>query len=114
MGGTYMALASTPLIVGSLLAGNMSGWLLETFCPEHGPRHSELMWFIVGCISLSSPLLLYALRHFVNHPADSVAKPHYKDQASSTSGLAMQRIGMKWGETRNEEADALVLEGVAA
>merc|ERR1719407_382749 len=50
--GTYMALASAPTFMATLISGAMSGWLLETFCPAHGPRHSELMWFLVGCISI--------------------------------------------------------------
>ncbi|CEM37147.1 unnamed protein product [Vitrella brassicaformis CCMP3155] len=62
--GTYMALASTPMFMGTLVTGAMSGWLLDTFCPETGSRHSEMVWFIVGCVSITLPLgmmLLYGI-----------------------------------------------------
>merc|ERR1719405_313904 len=36
--GTYMALASAPTFMATLVSGAMSGWLLETFCPAKGPR----------------------------------------------------------------------------
>jgi len=64
--GTYMALASAPTFMATLVSGAMSGWLLETFCPAHGPRHSELMWFLVGCMSIVSPILLYCFYDLID------------------------------------------------
>lgn len=61
-----MALASAPTFMATLISGAMSGWLLETFCPAHGPRHSELMWFLVGCISILSPILLYCFYDLID------------------------------------------------
>lgn len=69
--GTYMALASAPTFVATLVSGAMSGWLLETFCPAVGPRHSELMWFLVGCMSILSPILLYAFYDVID-PSSSI------------------------------------------
>jgi len=64
--GTYMALASAPTFMATLVSGAMSGWLLETFCPAKGPRHSELMWFLVGCMSILSPILLYCFYDLID------------------------------------------------
>lgn len=64
--GTYMALASAPTFMATLISGAMSGWLLETFCPAKGPRHSELMWFLVGCMSILSPIMMYCLYDLID------------------------------------------------
>merc|ERR1719463_439607 len=64
--GTYMALASAPTFMATLISGAMSGWLLETFCPAKGPRHSELMWFLVGCMSILSPIMLYCFYDLID------------------------------------------------
>jgi hypothetical protein len=53
-----MSLSSAPLFLAKLPAGYMSGKLLEIYCPAEGPRNSQMMWLIIGCISLASPLLL--------------------------------------------------------
>ncbi|CEL95828.1 unnamed protein product [Vitrella brassicaformis CCMP3155] len=70
--GTYMALASTPMFMATLVTGAMSGWLLDTFCPETGSRHSEMMWFIVGCVSITSPLGMVLLYEIIEEKAHRV------------------------------------------
>mmetsp|Transcript_8125 Transcript_8125/g.12227 ORF Transcript_8125/g.12227 Transcript_8125/m.12227 type:complete len:508 (+) Transcript_8125:129-1652(+) len=56
--GTYMALASAPLFLAKLPVGMMSGFLLEKYCPEEGPRDSKFMWLIIGLTTAPSPILL--------------------------------------------------------
>jgi MFS family permease len=73
--GTYMALASAPTFLATLVTGAMSGWLLETFCPATGPRHSELMWFLVGCMSILSPILLYAFYDVIDDSGGPIGGP---------------------------------------
>lgn len=63
--GIYMALASTPMFVATLLTGAMSGHLLDYFCPVLGVRHTEVMWFIIALMALPSPLLLMCLRKHI-------------------------------------------------
>ena len=46
--GTYMALASAPTFMATLISGAMSGWLLETFCPAKGAGRDR------GCTGLRS------------------------------------------------------------
>merc|ERR1719181_1448210 len=93
--GTYMALASAPTFVATLISGAMSGWLLETFCPAVGPRHSELMWFLVGCMSILSPILLYAFYDVID-PAQgipAVSSKHQLVPAKLLKDLAVQARG---------------------
>lgn len=57
---------NVPMFCATLFAGGFSGYLLEAFCPEHGPKNSELMWFFVGCCSVSSPIGLWFCRHWID------------------------------------------------
>lgn len=56
--GTYMALSSAPLFLAKLPVGFLSGYLLSRYCPEEGERQSKTMWLIIGCLTLTSPILL--------------------------------------------------------
>jgi len=60
--GIYMALASSPMFLATLVTGTTSGYLLENFCPEKGEKHSGKMWLLIGLFTLSSPILLYLLK----------------------------------------------------
>eukprot|EP00590_Aulacoseira_subarctica_P007018 CAMPEP_0172421266 /NCGR_PEP_ID=MMETSP1064-20121228/7524_1 /TAXON_ID=202472 /ORGANISM="Aulacoseira subarctica , Strain CCAP 1002/5" /LENGTH=396 /DNA_ID=CAMNT_0013161573 /DNA_START=438 /DNA_END=1628 /DNA_ORIENTATION=+ len=64
--GTYMALASSPVFLAKLPAGLLSGFLLQTYCPETGPRHSKAMWLIIGLSSTISPILLTICWKFIS------------------------------------------------
>jgi POT family proton-dependent oligopeptide transporter len=57
--GIYMALASSPMFIATLITGATSGVFLENFCPEKGIRESWKMWMIIGLITITSPILLY-------------------------------------------------------
>ncbi|MEY2530253.1 MAG: hypothetical protein QOI96_338 [Verrucomicrobiota bacterium] len=64
---SYGALAYLPFLVGKLLVGS-AGWLLAAFCPEHGPRHSGIMWFIFALAASIAPIGLIALRRYIRVP----------------------------------------------
>jgi hypothetical protein len=64
--GTYMALASSPVFLAKLPAGLLSGYLLQNYCPEAGPRHSKTMWLIIGLSSTTSPILMTACWKFIS------------------------------------------------
>ncbi|CEM24094.1 unnamed protein product [Vitrella brassicaformis CCMP3155] len=68
--GTYVGLMSAPRFVAKLVTGGISGHLLATFCPAKGPRNSQLMWFIIGCIALVTPLGLCLLRGILYKSGD--------------------------------------------
>src|SRR5947207_1256359 len=64
---SYGSLAYLPFLVGKLLVGT-SGWLLAAFCPEQGPRHSGMMWFIFACAASVAPIGLLAVRPVIQVP----------------------------------------------
>ena len=64
---SYGALAYLPFLVGKLLVGS-AGWLLAAFCPEHGPRHSGMMWLIFALAATVAPVGLLTLRRYIRVP----------------------------------------------
>ena len=72
--GTYMALSSAPLFLAKLPVGFMSGYLLQTYCPEEGERHSKTMWFIIGATTATSPILLTLFWSYVSKRDDEEDK----------------------------------------
>jgi MFS family permease len=62
---SYGALSYVPFLVAKLLIGTFSGFLLARFCPETGPRHSQMLWLAVGLTSLVAPVGLLALRRLI-------------------------------------------------
>jgi len=64
---SYGSLAYLPFLVGKLLITS-SGWLLATFCPEQGPRHSGMMWFIFACAATVAPVGLLIFRRYIQVP----------------------------------------------
>ena len=90
--GTYMALSSAPLFFAKLPVGFLSGYLLNKYCPEEeeeeeeegsvdgdgndaGEQHhsttvernSKMMWFIIGSITSTSPILLTIFWKYVSY-----------------------------------------------
>jgi POT family proton-dependent oligopeptide transporter len=65
--GTYMALTSAPLFFASMIAGGLSGSLLENYCPEDG-HHGEcwVVWLVVLLLATSSPILLVLFRSCID------------------------------------------------
>jgi MFS family permease len=64
---SYGSLAYLPFLFGKLLI-SASGWLLAVFCPEHGPRHSGMMWFIFALAASIAPIGLILFRHYIRVP----------------------------------------------
>jgi MFS family permease len=65
---SYMALSLLPMFLAKFLVGTLSGWLLATFCPAQGPRHSEVMWFLIGLMALITPVGTFLLRKQIQAP----------------------------------------------
>jgi hypothetical protein len=42
--------------------------LLAAFCPEHGPRHSGMMWLIFALAASIAPIGLLSLRSYIRVP----------------------------------------------
>jgi hypothetical protein len=64
---SYGALAYIPFLIGKLLIG-ASGWILAAFCPEQGPRHSGMMWFIFALAASIAPIGLILFRPYIRVP----------------------------------------------
>jgi MFS family permease len=62
---SYMALSMLPMFAAKFLVGGSSGWLLAKFCPAEGPRTPEVMWLIVGCMALVTPLGTFLFRKYL-------------------------------------------------
>ncbi len=63
--GSYLALSMLPYFVAKFFVGSMSGFLLSAFCPETGPRHSRMIWLIIGLMALIAPLGLIVFRRYI-------------------------------------------------
>lgn len=89
--GIYMALSSAPLFLAKLPVGVMSGYLLEKYCPQEGPRNSKMMWLIVGLTTIISPILLSCCWGYISKPADDNASKFTdisgKEKANDDFGL---------------------------
>jgi MFS family permease len=64
---SYGALSYVPLLLGKLLVGP-GGWLLAAYCPEQGPRRSDIMWLIFALAATVAPVGLLLLRRFIRVP----------------------------------------------
>lgn len=63
--GSYLALSMLPYFVAKFFVGSMSGFLLAAFCPETGPRNSQMLWIIIGAMALLTPIGLVAARRYI-------------------------------------------------
>lgn len=72
--GVYSALGNVPLFAVNLVAGTMSGFLLQNFVPNAkavaagATLRPGIMWGIIGATCLTSPLCLSMLRRYVEEP----------------------------------------------
>ena len=64
--GLFTALVNAPMFLVKFFAGIFSGYLLDRYVPESGPRNSTLMWFIIFLTSVASPLLIGILHYCCN------------------------------------------------
>jgi len=64
---SYGALAYIPFLVGKLLIGT-SGWLLATFCPEHGECRAGSLWLIFALAASVAPIGLLVCRRYIQVP----------------------------------------------
>ena len=65
---SYMGLSQIPMFVAKPIVGWLSGSMLATFSPESGPRNSQMMWAIIGAMTLAGPVLILGLRRIIEPP----------------------------------------------
>jgi hypothetical protein len=64
----FMGLAQVPWLLAKGTTGFYSGYLLGKLCPEQTPvpqLHTGNLWFIYGCIAMTSPIGLWFARNWV-------------------------------------------------
>lgn len=62
---SYMSISYLPFFLAKLLVASSSGFLLARFCPETGPRNSQMLWLIIALITTVAPVGLIALRKYI-------------------------------------------------
>ncbi|CAN5623612.1 hypothetical protein BH09MYX1_BH09MYX1_47760 [soil metagenome] len=72
---SYMSLSALPMFFAKMIVGPMGGYLLATYCPETGPRNSEMMWLIIGLTTIGGPILIYFFRGVIEHPPKAGRQP---------------------------------------
>jgi len=73
---SYMGLSSLPFFLAKLMAAPASGYLLRAYCPENGPRHSGMLWLIIGLMTLVGPISILLLHGVIEGRKDKpAAKP---------------------------------------
>jgi len=67
--GEYMGVAQLPWFLTKLLVPLLySGWMMSRYCPDPElgrPLNTEFMWFVFGCIAITSPILLLLAKRWV-------------------------------------------------
>ncbi|MBM3321438.1 MAG: MFS transporter [Candidatus Eisenbacteria bacterium] len=64
--GEYMGVAQLPWFLTKVLVPILySGWMMGRYCPADGPKNTEFMWFVFGCIAISSSVLLFLARNWI-------------------------------------------------
>lgn len=72
--GEYMGVAQLPWFLTKVLVPLLySGWMMDRYCPAEGPKQTEFMWFVFGCIAIVSPVLLLAARGWIGRDFKSRA-----------------------------------------
>jgi MFS family permease len=64
--GEYMGVAQLPWFLTKVMVPLLySGWMMGRYCPAEGPKNTEFMWLIFGCIAISSSVFLFLARNWV-------------------------------------------------
>lgn len=74
---TYVSLAVLPYFFAKFFVSMIAGKLLTAYCPAKGPRHSAMLWIIIGGITLCGPIGILLFRNVIN-PRKSIV-----DQAAA-------------------------------
>lgn len=64
--GVYMGVAQLPWFLTKVLVPLLySGTIMSHYCPAEGPKNTETMWFIFGCIAICSTVLLILAKGWI-------------------------------------------------
>ena len=71
---SFTALATAPLFAAKFPVGLFSGFLLETYLPEHGHRDPQMMWLVITCVIMTSPICVTVFERCVREPEESMGR----------------------------------------
>jgi len=60
-----MAFSILPYFLAKFCVGSLSGILLQHYCPAEGARQSQQMWFVIGAMTMLTPLGLVTLKKYI-------------------------------------------------
>ncbi len=64
--GEYMGVAQLPWFLTKVLVPLLySGWMMDRYCPDQGPKDTETMWLIFGFIAITSPIMLIVAKSWM-------------------------------------------------
>jgi len=82
---TYAAISDIPTFASKIFAGGLAGEFLEKYMAKDHPEshRGTYMWFLLGCISVVSPVLLIAVYPFYKNMEKGTPKEPLLDQTTS-------------------------------
>jgi len=114
--GMYVAITMAPMYLASVPVGTLSGWALNRWVPKEvgvEGRHGQLMWFILGLIGFSSPVLLWAFRNRLFKAGDD-KPPEEEEEQPSKAGKMGLRTKLSAQEDDDDDAAASAATPAAA
>ena len=65
---SYMGLSEVPMFLAKPVAGVLSGLMLTRYMPETGARDPQIMWLIIGAVTLAAPVAMLFTRRWLEAP----------------------------------------------
>jgi len=64
--GEYMGVAQFPWFLTKVLVPLIySGYMMDRYCPAVGPKNTQTMWVVFGCIAITTPILLLMAKGWI-------------------------------------------------
>lgn len=98
----FAALSTAPLFVAKVPVGLLSGYLLDTYMPANGVKRGQILWLIVGLLTLSSPILITVLERWVREPESGVEGG---GEGGRREGDRYETLGLSDGSELEEEEE---------
>jgi POT family proton-dependent oligopeptide transporter len=72
--GEYMGVAQLPWFLTKVLVPLLySGWMMDKYCPDDGPKDTETMWLIYAIIAITTPIMLIIAKRWMGKQLEEKA-----------------------------------------